>query len=187
MKLSKQENPTDLSSAVVGVFQDAFAASRVAASLRGPDLSVLRVSRQDPTAEDVPPLLHYDEVDHVQASDVSQGMLTGGAIGVGSGLLLLGVPGLNVAAPVIGGLVGAWIGGVAGIAEADRAADQPPPDRYRELLAAGKSLVVIAANDSRRADYARELTQLGAEEVHHHPPLGHVVRSGEPEAAAAAK
>lgn len=162
---------------VIGVFETHEDASRVAASLRGPDVQVRKVSRNDPAAPDQLPEIVYEDLDQVQGHNVAKGTMLGGAIGFGSGLIFLAVPGLNVAAPIAGGLVGAWIGGVAGIDEAKRGVELPNAEDYRQMLAAGKSFVVIAGDESTRAEYGKKMAELGAEEVHQHPPIGQVIRS----------
>lgn len=165
--------------AVVGVFNSPDDASRVAASLRGPELKLQRVSRNDPAATDDMPTIVYDDIEQVETKDMTNGILQGGAIGAGSGLLLLGVPGLNIAAPIAGALVGMFIGGVAGIDEAIRGIELPNESDYQRMLVAGKSFVVIARDESARIDLANKMSELGAEEVHQHPPVLQTVRNAE--------
>lgn len=157
--------------AVVGVFDDASLANRAASQLQESAGELHRVSRKDPSAENEMPDIFYDKVDHVTADDVMHGAMKGGAIGAGSGLLFIGVPGLNVAAPIFGALAGAWIGGIAGINEAWRAVELPNPVDYSKLLSKGKSFVVIAADEQTRIKCASELKKMGATEVNQHPPV----------------
>ncbi len=163
--------------AVVGVFDDPRDSSRVAASLRSPQLQVQRISRNDPIAAGDMPQLVYDNVEEIGPEDAVHGLLAGGAIGAGSGLLFLGVPGLNVAAPVVGLLAGAWIGGVAGIDETARGIALPNADDYRQMLADGKSFVVIAGDESQRIECEKQMWVLGALQVHQHPPVLQAVRA----------
>ncbi|MFT5304402.1 MAG: hypothetical protein ACI87E_004627 [Mariniblastus sp.] len=163
--------------AVVGVFSSSDDASRVAASLRGPELKLQRVSRNDPAATDDMPAIVYDDIEQIETKDMTKGLLQGGAIGAGSGLLLLGVPGLNIAAPIAGALTGMFIGGVAGIDEANRGVNLPDKSDYQRMLAEGKSFVVIAGDESIRIDLANKMSELGAEEVHQHPPVLQTVRN----------
>jgi len=172
----KPENEDDNLEVVVGVFSTHQDASRVAASLRGPDMQVQRVSRTDPAVPSQMPQIVYDEIEDVEANNVANGAMLGGAIGAGSGLLLFAVPGLNVAAPIAGGLVGAWIGGIAGIDEANRGIELPNQADYRKMLSEGKSFVVIAGDESKRSEYGAKMTELGADDVHQHPPIGQVFR-----------
>jgi outer membrane lipoprotein SlyB len=164
--------------AVVGVFESAEDASRVAASLRGPDVAIQRVSLDDSAVPSTLPSLRYEEVDHVDQSDVNSGMIKGGAIGAGSGLLLFAVPGLNIAAPIAGALAGAFIGGVAGVDETKRAIELPNEVDYRQMLADGKSFVVIGGSEQVRMEFANRMKDLGAIETHQHPPVLHAVRNG---------
>lgn len=168
---SQQETSNQPLEAVVGVFESQELATQAAASLDGPDLNVKRVSRVDGKGTEELSQIVYDDVDNVGAADTAKGMLTGGAIGAGSGLLLLGVPGLNVVAPIVGTLAGAWIGGIAGIDEANRSAELPNQEDYRTMLAEGKSFVVIAGDESSRIGYGYQLKEMGALEVHQHPPV----------------
>lgn len=163
--------------AVVAIFESDADASRVAASLHGPDLKLHRVSRTNQAAADEMPDIVYDEMAKVDNSNTADGMLKGGAIGAGSGLLLLGVPGLNVLAPIVGAIAGAWIGGIAGIDEAVRNNELPNQSDYRRMLSEGKSFVVIAGDEPTRIEYAVRLEELGAIEVHQHPPVHHAVRT----------
>ena len=127
------------------------------------------------------PDIVYDDIEDLDMADTTKGMLTGGAIGAGSGLLLIGIPGLNIAAPIIGGIVGAWIGGIAGIDEAVRGIELPDQDDYKRMLAQGKSFVVIAGDEATRIEYGNKMQKLGALEVHQHPPVLQAIRSPESE------
>lgn len=164
---------------VIGVFPTHESASQVAASLRGPDLQVRKISRNDPTAPDDLPQIVYDEIENVDAGNVVTGAATGGAIGLGSGLLMIGIPGLNIAAPIVGAIAGAWIGGVAGVDESVRGIELPNREDYQRMLQEGKSFVVIAGTESQRIEYANKMEELGAEAIHQHPPVGHAIRTTE--------
>lgn len=166
--------------AVVGVFNSSDDASRVASSLRGPDVELQRVSRVDPTSANDMPQLIYDSVESVDNSDVNSGILKGGAIGAGSGLLLFAIPGLNIAAPIAGALAGAFIGGVAGVDETNRAIDLPNKSDYQKMLQNGKSFVVLGGDERTRIEYANKMKELGALEVHQHPPVLHAIRNSKP-------
>lgn len=157
--------------AVVGIFDDAEAALRAARELDGTGFELHRVSKKDPDAEKELPEIWYDHVEKLSEEDVSLGVLKGSLIGTGSGLLFIGVPGLNIAAPIAGALVGAWIGAIAGIDETERGIKLPDLLDYNKQLAAGKSFVVITADENKRIELAAKLEQLGAVEVNQHPPV----------------
>ena len=162
---------------VIGIFSTPSDASRVAASLRGPDLKLQRVSRVDPTSPSELPSIVYDEIEEVGVDEVSKGAFMGGAIGAGSGLLLLAVPGLNIVGPACRNV--GWsvdLAQSAGIDEAQRGIELPNQSDYRSMLAAGKSFVVITGDESLRIDLRPKLLELGAEEIHHHPPTSQIVR-----------
>ena len=161
---------------VVGVFDSHEDASRVAASMRGSDMRVQKISRVDPTSPSFMPEIAYEEIEEVDASNVTDGALLGGAIGAGSGLLLFAFPGLNIAAPIVGGLEGAWIGSIDGIDEANRGVELPNQEDYRQMLKDGKSFVVVADVESKRAIYGNKMVELGAEVIHQHPPIKQMVR-----------
>ena len=163
--------------AVVGIFESQEDASRVAASIRGPDLKFQKVSRRDPAASNEMPEIVYDEIDSIPVKTVSKGLIQGGAIGAGSGLLLLGVPGLNILAPIAGALAGAFIGSVSGADEANRGIELPNQEDYQRLLAEGKSMLVITGSSEERLQYECQLKELGAMETHQHPPLLQAVRT----------
>jgi uncharacterized membrane protein len=176
-KQNIQPDPDDEKiEAVVGVFPTHVAASRVAASLRGPDVKVQKISRLDPATPDAMPEIVYDEIEELSPDNVVNGAMLGGAIGGGSGLLFLAIPGLNVAAPIAGMLAGAWIGAVAGVDEAARAIELPNSEDYQSMLAEGKSFVVVAGDENKRFEFGKRLKELGAETIYQHPPLAHVVR-----------
>ncbi|MEM7782645.1 MAG: hypothetical protein AAF623_04770 [Planctomycetota bacterium] len=170
----------DVLEVVVGVLPTSQDASRVAASLRGPDIRLQRVSRKDPTVPDELPEIVYEDIKDIESQTVTKGMLTGGAIGAGSGLLFLGMPAvgtaLAIAAPFAAMLAGAWIGGIAAVDEAARGIELPNKEDYQRLLAEGKSFVVIAGDERLRKEYGLKLKELGAEEIYHHPPIQQVIR-----------
>lgn len=163
--------------AVVGIFVDPTDASRVAASMRSPELNLQRVSRRNPAATDDMPDIVYDEIEELSAPNVANGAMLGGAIGAGSGLLLMGVPVLNVLAPIAGGLAGAFIGGVAGVDEANRGIRLPDLEDYQKKLAEGKSIIVISGNETTRLHCENKMKELGAEQTFQHPPVLQSVRS----------
>ena len=173
-ELSNDETEHD--ELAIGVFSDHTDASRVAASLRSNELNVRKVSLQDRTAANSIPEVIFEDVEEVDSTSVASGAALGGLIGAGSGLLFLGIPGLNIAAPIAGGLVGSWIGGIAGIDETTRAIEMPGAADFRQMLVDGKSFVVVMGNESTRLAYTEKLKSLGAVEVHNYPPLGHAVK-----------
>jgi hypothetical protein len=162
--------------AVVAVFEDATVANRAAAAMQHQDLVVHRVSRRDPKSENELPQIAYDPIQEIEIKEGVDGMLKGGAIGAGSGLLLLGIPGLNIAAPFVGAIVGAWIGNIAQVDEANRAAKLPNQEDYRRMLATGKSFVVIPGDEATRIEAGNKLKELGAQEIWQHPPVLHALR-----------
>ncbi len=157
--------------AVVGVFGTHQEASRVAAALEGAGLNLQRVSRRDSTVSGEMPDIVYDDTTSITTQPVINGILQGGAIGAGSGLLLLAVPGLNILAPIAGALAGIFIGGVAGIDEANRGIELPNQVDYQRMLAEGQSFVVIAGDEATRIKYGNQLMELGALAIHQHPPV----------------
>lgn len=180
-KLEDQNSNDEMLEAVVGVFESGSDASRAASELKSDQLQVQQVSRGSSQTDDKMPELIYADVEEVDNTSIADGVMTGGAIGAGTGLLMLGVPLLNVAAPVAGALAGAFIGGVAGADEANRSSELPDLAHYRAALANGKSLVVLHGDQAARLEYANALKRFGATEVHQHPPVLHAVRSEESE------
>lgn len=166
---------------VVGSFATPQDACRVAASLRGPQIKLQRVSRRDPLAPSEMPDIIYEEIEDIDSTNVVEGMLTGGAIGAGSGLLLLGLPAVGtamaIAAPFAGLIAGAWIGGVAGVDEARRGIELPNNKDYQKMLSAGKSFVVIAGDETERREYGKRMKAIGAEEIFYHPPIQQAIRT----------
>ena len=162
--------------AVVAIFESHDDARRAASALNAPELEIHRVSRTAPGMDDAMPEIVYDKIDSVSTNDVTKGALEGGAIGAGSGLLLMGIPGLNLVAPVAGAIAGAWIGAVAGLDEANRGVELPDAENYRAMLAEGKSFVVISGDEKMRLELANKLKDQGATDVHQHPPVLHAVR-----------
>ena len=169
--------------AVVGIFENPSDASRVAASIRGPEMEMQRVSRRNPEAADDMPDIVYDSIEEVSNQNVVKGMLQGGAIGAGSGLLLIGVPILNVLAPVGAALAGAFIGSVAGVDEAIRGIELPNQKDYQRMLAEGRSIIVVTGTELERCKYENEMKELGAIETHQHPPVLQTVRDASQDSA----
>ena len=149
---------------VIGVFGNHQDASRVAASLRGPETKLQKISRRDPASPDQLPEIVYENIEEIGSDDIASGALLGGAIGAGSGLLLMALPaatvGLAIAAPFAAGLAGAWIGAVAGVDEANRGIELPNQDDYQRLLADGKSFVVIAGDEAKRSQCGIEMNSI---------------------------
>jgi hypothetical protein len=180
---SPQPSPTVEESAlevVVGVFESQDQVNFAATALKNDDLKFHRISQGKGMTDEMPNIV-YEDVEEISAGAVAQGAISGGAIGVGSGLLLLGVPVLNVLAPVAAGLAGAWIGAVAGADEANRAIELPGQDEYRRLLAEGKSFLIVSGSEQQRIQFANEMQKHGALEVHQHPPTREAVRSRDTE------
>ena len=174
------ENPEDKAVHVaIGVFRNADELSRVSAAIDFPEIEFQRVSLSDPSSADDLPEIAYDPIDHIEVEDVNQGIKTGSLIGFSSGLLA-GIPvmgsGMFFAAPLAGLLAGAWIGGVAGIAEAHRSEELPSHEDYEAMLKEGKALLVISGNAQEREKVGNEMLELGARKVYQHPPLHHLVR-----------
>ena len=174
------ENPEEKPIHVaIGVFQNADQLSRVKAAIDFPEIKFQRVSLSDPASADDLPEIVYDPIDHIEAEDVNKGIKTGSMIGFSSGLIA-GLPlmgsGMGFAAPLAGLLAGAWIGGVAGIAEAHRTEDLPSHDEYEAMLKEGKALLVISGDAKEREKVGNEMMELGATKVYQHPPLHHLVR-----------
>ena len=167
--------------AVVGIFEDPDTASQVASSLKGPEINLQRVSRRNPDVASEMPDIVYDPIEEISVGSVAKGALQGGAIGAGSGLLLLGVPVLNVLAPVGAALAGAFIGGVAGADESNRSIELPDLIEYQRLLALGKSIIVISGTESERLEAENKMKELGALKTHQHPPVRHVVHNSSEE------
>lgn len=160
----------------VGVFDSQDQVNKAAIALRANGLNVQRVSLGEGMPSEMPDIV-YDDVEEISPQAVAKGAISGGAIGVGSGLLLMGVPVINVLAPIAAGLAGAWIGAIAGADETNRAVELPGQAEYRELLAKGKSFLVAAGTEKERLQYAIVMKKQGALEIHQHPPTRHIVRS----------
>lgn len=163
---------------VVGIFDSQDHINSVAQKLKAEGSNLQRVTRGQGDSAQMPEIL-YEDVEEISPDAVAKGALSGGAIGVGSGLLLLGVPVLNVLAPLAAGLAGAWIGAVAGADEANRAIELPTQEDYRRMLAEGKSFLVMAGAENERLEYANVMKEGGAIEVHQHPPTLHAVRESQ--------
>ena len=163
----------------IGVFENSDDMSRVAASIKGPEVEFQRVSLSDPsTADDIPKIV-YAPIENIEAKHVNDGVKTGGMIGFSTGLIAA-IPaigtGVFFAAPLAGLLAGAWIGGVAGVDEAHRGERLPSHDDYEKLLEEGKGLLVISGDEQERGRIENEMRNLGAVDVHQHPPLHEFVR-----------
>jgi hypothetical protein len=141
--------------AVVGVFENSDSAKRAAIELRRQNFVIQRDSCRDLLSDNEMPEIIYDQVDDVVGADALCGVLKGGAIGGGSRLLITGVPGLNVAAPLVGAIAGAWIGDAAAVDEAIRGIELPDKRSYQNLHSDGKSFVVISASVSEQLEYAK--------------------------------
>ncbi len=165
--------------AAVGVFSTREQAASAARQIAQSGIEVKQVQRRN-IESDVPPKglddLHFEHVEAVEGNDVVSGMVKSGAIGAVSGLLLIGIPIVGLAAPIGGMLAGALIGAMAGIDEKNRAIEQPDVQRYNEMIAEGKSLLVLPGDEESRIKYQKQLYDLGAEYVWQHPPTGETVR-----------
>jgi|GEM_PF-1990799 len=124
--------------------------------------------------------LFFSEAEGVDSSDVIEGMAKGAAIGGVAGAFFLAVPIVGLMAPIGGALGGALIGGMAGIDESIRESRLPSLAEYRQMIAAGKALVIIPGDEEFRIQMENELKKTGAESVNQHPPVSHAVRTPEP-------
>ena len=162
--------------AAVGVFDSPELAAKAAAAMKNSGFAIQRVSKKQSSGESAIPAIVYEDIDHIDDIDVLSGMWKGSAIGVGSGLLLFAVPGLNVAAPIAGALAGAFIGGVAAVDETNRAIELPDPVDYQQLLDEGKSILIVPGGEDKRMECASIMKELGAPHTYQHPPVRHAVR-----------
>ena len=176
MQPEPNSEDADVIEAVVGIFECQADASRVATAFGGSDIHMQRVSRRNAVAANEMPEIVYDPIEEIPVSSVAKGVLKGGAIGAGSGLLLLGVPILNILAPIGAALAGAFIGGVAGADEANRCIELPNLEDYQRLLSEGKSIIVISGTEAERMKIENQMRELGAMETHQHPPVLQAVR-----------
>lgn len=161
--------------AVIGVFATQGKLETARQSLNDEGVETRRIAYGEDSHYPETPNVVYDETEKVTANDVVDGVVKGAAVGAASGLLLVAIPGIGIAGPIAGALGGGFIGGIAGIDESDRGAEQPNREDYRKLLAGGKSLLIIAGNEIERQKYALKLQELGAESVNQHPPADSVV------------
>ncbi len=166
--------------AIVAVFTSADAAAHAVRSLDQVGLEFAEISAESPPSDDQLAAslreLFYSKTNAVGSTDVVDGIAKGAAIGAATGLLFIAVPIIGLMAPIGGFLGGALIGGMAGIDEAAREAKLPDLDDYRQLLDAGKGLVVIPGDEAFRTRLQKELKMLGAESVHQHPPIAQSLR-----------
>ncbi|MEQ1906279.1 MAG: hypothetical protein ABL888_19000 [Pirellulaceae bacterium] len=166
--------------ALIAIFPNRAEATKAIQGLQHLDLEFAEISGDTtPAANDVVNELRnvfYSKKQGVNSTDVAEGIAKGAAIGAASGLLFIPVPILGILATVGGFLGGALIGGMAGVDEAMRETKLPDLKDYRDLLAQGKGLVVIPGDEKFRERVGNELMELGAESIHHHPPIAHQFR-----------
>ncbi|MEK6323761.1 MAG: hypothetical protein AABN33_19130 [Acidobacteriota bacterium] len=166
---------------VTGIFKTRADAQRAITELEAAGISPEDISLLSPQASE-------DELASVPVADTEQpgmgkafGGVVGGAVGAASGLSL-GAAAASILIPGVGpvlaiGLLGAALfgtGGAVGGAIAGGALEQEmdeglPVDEmfvYEDALRKGRSVLVILAKESLRADIAREvLRQMGAESI----------------------
>ncbi len=186
MTSDDKNNLTDVSSAeengseaVVGVFPSADAARAAVVELRNQNFEFAEIDRQltgaaDDARQAIRDLFYPDSSSrNVEPSNVAAGVAKGAAIGAASGLLFIAVPVINVVAPIGGMLGGALIGGMAGIDEANRHSRLPSITEYRNMISAGKGLVILHGDEQFRIRIGNELAAQNAEAVYQHPPVLH--------------
>ena len=166
---------------VTGIFKTRADALRAITELKAASISPEDINLLTPQASE-------DRVASIPVADTEQpgmgkalGGVVGGAVGAASGLSL-GTAAASIFIPAVGpvlaiGLLGAALfgaGGALGGAIAGEALEQEmdeglPVDEmfvYEDALRKGRSVVVVLAKDSFRADVAREvMRQIGAESV----------------------
>ncbi len=180
-----RETPTTDHSveAIVAVFSSPKAAALAVRSLDREGLEFAEISPDSSPSNDqlVSSLreLFYSKTNAVGPPDVADGIAKGAAIGAATGLLFIAIPVVGLAVPIGGFLVGALIGGMAGIDESAREARLPNLDDYRRMLGTGKGLVVIPGDEAFRTRLQYELELLGAESIHQHPPIAQMFRHPE--------
>jgi hypothetical protein len=173
--------------ALVAIFPNREEATKAIQGLQHLDLEFAEINADStPATNDVVNELRnvfYSKKHGVNSTDVADGIAKGAAIGAASGLLFIPVPILGLLATAGGFLGGALIGGMVGVDEAMRETKLPDLENYREMLAEGKGLVVIPGDETFRERVGNELKALGAESIHHHPPIAHEFRHPETEVA----
>ena len=105
-----------------------------------------------------------------------------GAVGVGAGAaagllaaVLTPFPGIAIGTIIIGGITGAFVGGIAGVAHAmeDDTVNLPTPDEYEQLLDDGYKLVVVHGTHEELLRAKDAISHMPYIHKHLHPIHGH--------------
>lgn len=163
-------------SIIVGTFQEGEQAERAVQSIREQGVTDDQISivgreeafqTQEQEGEEGDNLTYSDQ-------DVSDGAITGGALGALGGLMAgagaLAIPGIGpivAAGPIAAGLSGAFAGGVAG-GLLDMGIPEERGRHYEEQIKEGHILTIIDAGPTNVNDISSILRRHGAQDVEAH-------------------
>jgi hypothetical protein len=168
MQSGAQGMNSDADNTVVGVFNSRSDAEKAVSALRSQGFTseeINIISKRDE---------NEDDGDGFYDDDVSDGALTGGAIGGLGGLLLgagaLAIPGIGpivAAGPIAAAIGGAMTGGIAG-GLIDWGIPAEAGERYEQHVAQGGILTIIRTNKNKVQQAAQILRQYDAQDVESH-------------------
>jgi len=165
--LTQGMNSRDTST-VIGVFNVRSDAERAVSALRSQGFNSEEINIISKRTED------EEDNENFYDDDISDGALTGGAIGGLGGLLLgagaLMIPGIGpivAAGPIAAAIGGAMTGGIAG-GLIDWGIPSEAGERYEQHVAQGGILAIIRTNTDKVQQAAQILRQYDAQDVESH-------------------
>lgn len=169
---------------LVAVFEDLETAKKVVEKLHASGFALDKIELVTRDVGQEAPQLMTPKVHETTGALMIASAGKWGGVGAGAGLLaglLTGNPGLALGMAAMGGMTGAFVGGMAGVDQAveDDAVNLPTLSEYEQLVQNGRCLVVVLGGHDKvmhaeaiikgLPDIHRHLHALHGHEFHEHP------------------
>jgi hypothetical protein len=173
---TKQPNPGP--KALVTVFEDPQAAKEVVEALHANGFSLENIELVTHDVHSEAPEVTTPKVHETTATSLVESAAKWGGVGAGIGALaavVTGFPGIGLGMIIMGGAVGAFTGGIAGIEHAcdDDSVDLPTLDEYEQMVRNGHALVVVLGTHDEAMRAENVIGELPHIHQNIHPSHGH--------------
>lgn len=170
--------------ALVTVFENPATAKEVVTALLASGFSLEKIELVTHDVRSEAPEVSTPKVHETTATSLVEGAAKWGGVGAGIGVLaavVTGFPGIGLGMIVMGGAVGAFTGGIAGIEHAvdDDSVNLPTLEEYEQMVNNGHALVVVLGthDEAMKAESCiqelphihRNIHPLHGHDFHEHP------------------
>ncbi len=164
--------------ALVTVFEDLETAKLAVENLHGAGFSLKQIELVTQDFQREAPEVCTPKTHETTASSLLEGSIEWGTVGAGIGAvaaLIVPFPGVALGMIVMGGVTGAFVGGLAGIEHAndDDTVNLPTEEEYERFVSEGYSLVVVLGTHDDAVNAKNIISEIPAIHSHTHPVHGH--------------